>query len=322
MRRFGKIFHWLFGHVLFYILKWLVHDYIWIPYGTAGMLILYGIWNLVKANISFGSVTIFCGLALVAISIYYSRKPILQILNPVDGGEVGFEHMVRIYALRSTPFQLLIFSGDKLWHLQKNVPATGGPLYDIKCQFGIKDSPRPTNNLKGEYIIQAIAGSEVKESVVDDLPKRVIKSKSVCVYRKIQAIRIIGPPDKASVPLHTLVLGTISDLNTAVWIIIHPKDSPHYYVYPKINGIKVEKNGTWGRLVEVKWEESPRPAVGRTMMSLADVVKGVDGVDGDVGKHFQIMAVANPEENLGKVDRLTRWPRAEYESEIIEVIRE
>lgn len=313
---FKRIFSWFLNHGLFEVLKWVLR-YLWLAYGGAIVIIMVGFWTLIKQNtpviigcgiIGFG---IICGL----IILFLNGRPILKILSPVDGDEVGFEHIVRIFSSRHVLFQLLIFSGDKLWHLQKKSPSIEGSLYSVKCQFGDKGNPRPENNLKGEHIIQAIEGSEVKGDVIKDLPKGVLKSKPVHVYRKIQTIRIMTPLDKASVPINTLVTGMISDSNTAVWVIIHPKDSLHFYVYPKVNGIKVEKNGTWGTLVPIRWEESPRPVTGR-------VLKDIYSVNGDVGKHFQIMAVANPEEKLGKIDRLTRWPRAEYESEIIEVVRE
>ncbi|HEX8651558.1 MAG TPA: hypothetical protein VF708_12020 [Pyrinomonadaceae bacterium] len=47
---------------------------------------------------------------------------------------------------------------------------------------------------------------------------------------------------------------------------------------------------------------------------------GRPGAD-DVGKHFEIMAVANPKNSLKEGDKLKEWPEAKWKSQVIEVIR-
>jgi hypothetical protein len=139
---------------------------------------------------------------------------------------------------------------------------------------------------------------DILAEVVKDISKKVLKSRRIRVYRKMQNLRITAPLDKASVPRDTLVAGTVTDPNATVWIIIRPKDSPDHYVHHP--GIKVQRDGTWSGKVYI----------------------GREGPSPDVGKRYEIMAVVDPEENLENANRLRGgWPRAEYESEIIEVVR-
>lgn len=42
----------------------------------------------------------------------------------------------------------------------------------------------------------------------------------------------------------------------------------------------------------------------------------------DVGMTFEILAVANPQQDLAEGDILTGWPEATAESEIVEVARQ
>lgn len=80
-----------------------------------------------------------------------------------------------------------------------------------------------------------------------------------------------------------------------VWVVIHPMEASDYWVQPSLT---VKNDGTWKVMIYVG-----RP--GRI----------------DVGKQFEVMAVANPKVNLKEGDVLSGWPEAEWKSEVIELIR-
>lgn len=108
-------------------------------------------------------------------------------------------------------------------------------------------------------------------------------------------LRIIEPPDGAKVPERPFVKGTVADPNAEVWVIVHPMDGSDYWVQPRPT---VKEDGTW----KVKIYIGRPGAV-------------------DVDKHFEIMAVANPGEDLNEGDVLNGWPKAQWKSQIVEVIR-
>lgn len=107
-------------------------------------------------------------------------------------------------------------------------------------------------------------------------------------------ITITHPGNDARVKERETIKGHVSDANAQVWVIIHPLDVSTFYVQPKPT---VKKNGDWK-------------------------IKGYIGDATSGGKDFEIKAVANPTTSLKEGMKLSSWPEAEAESEIIDVIRE
>jgi hypothetical protein len=108
-------------------------------------------------------------------------------------------------------------------------------------------------------------------------------------------LRITAPSDDAEVSERPFVEGTVADPKAKVWVIIHPMEVSDYWVQPSV---AVKENGTWKVVIYIG-----RP--GRI----------------DVGKKFEIMAVANPNVKLSEGDILSGWPEAEARSDVIEVTR-
>lgn len=108
-------------------------------------------------------------------------------------------------------------------------------------------------------------------------------------------VAIKSPSDGASVPERPIVEGVVMDRNTQVWIIVHPMETSDYWVQPRVT---VRKKGLWRVQVYIG-----RPG------------------NMDVGKHFEMMAVANPTQLLREGKVFGTWPEAQSQSEVIEVIR-
>jgi len=108
-------------------------------------------------------------------------------------------------------------------------------------------------------------------------------------------IAIIEPKEGDSIPERPFIRGSVADPNAKVWVIVHPTEVSDYYVQPIVS---VKKDG--------KWQVS--------------VYIGRSG-NVDRGKHFEIMAVANPKTNISEGQVLKGWPDAEMKSDFIEVIR-
>ena len=82
----------------------------------------------------------------------------------------------------------------------------------------------------------------------------------------------------------------------AVRVVAHPMETGSYWVQPNVS---VKTDGTWKVIIYIG-----RPG------------------DVDVGKQFEIMAVANPKISLKEGDVLDEWPDAEFKSQVVEVTRE
>jgi|GEM_PF-1863335 len=113
--------------------------------------------------------------------------------------------------------------------------------------------------------------------------------------RQNLTIRMLEPQDGDAVPVNPTARGTISDPDANVWVIVHPLEVSDFWVQPFVT---VKRDSSWKVRIHVG-----RPG------SI------------DVGKHFDIMAVANPTINLYEGLVLKRWPEAECRTEIIEVTR-
>lgn len=108
-------------------------------------------------------------------------------------------------------------------------------------------------------------------------------------------VSITAPPDNTTVPERPFIEGKVTDSSATVWVIVHPMEVSDYWIQPSIT---VRKDGKWRLQVYIG-----RPG------SI------------DVGKHFQIMAVANPKLRLKEGDILKEWPEAKAKSQVIGVIR-
>lgn len=108
-------------------------------------------------------------------------------------------------------------------------------------------------------------------------------------------IRITDPKEGALVPWRPYVKGTVTDPEAEVWVIVHPMEVSDYWVQPSVN---VKEGGTWKVCVFI----------------------GEPG-DAHVGKLFEILAVANPNEELFEGKVLKGWPDAQSKSQIVEVTR-
>jgi len=108
-------------------------------------------------------------------------------------------------------------------------------------------------------------------------------------------ISINSPLDKAKVTGRPAIEGTVSDPRAIVAVIVHPMEVGDYWVQQNVT---VKKSGAWKVLINI----------------------GRPGTI-DVGKHFEIMAVAKPKTLLREGAVLSGWPEAQATSEVVEVTR-
>lgn len=108
-------------------------------------------------------------------------------------------------------------------------------------------------------------------------------------------VSITYPDTGSQVPRNPTAEGAVSSAGVTVWTIVHPMAVEEFWVQPKP---KVDAQGNW---------EGPvyfgRP--GRL----------------DIGKEFEIRAVANPRGPLQEGMTLDGWPDAEARSRIVRVVR-
>lgn len=122
-----------------------------------------------------------------------------------------------------------------------------------------------------------------------------IGTVSVVSCQNEVSIRITKPKDGSSVPERPYVKGRVADPDAEVWVIVHPMEVSDYWVQPNVT---VKRNGTWKVKIHIG-----RPG------------------NADVGKQFEIVAVANPQERLKEGKILSGWPEAQWKSQVIEVTR-
>jgi hypothetical protein len=146
---------------------------------------------------------------------------------------------------------------------------------------------------------QTRAIEEIRDEFFKERAPRVMEAPKevspVSVPQPSGQIQITLPQDGSQVLPRTYIEGSVSDPNAKVWVVIHPMEVSSYWVQPAIT---VGKGGTW-----------------KVMAYL-----GRSG-NIDVGKQFEIMAVANPKFSLKEGDVLSRWPEVQWSSKVIEVTR-
>jgi len=109
------------------------------------------------------------------------------------------------------------------------------------------------------------------------------------------ALRILEPENGTEVRERPTVGGTGGDPDAEVWVVVHPMEVADYWVQSPAS---VKADGTWKTIIYIG-----RPGTV------------------DVGKHFEIRAVANPKKSIETGDVLPCWPEAEMSSEVVEVTR-
>lgn len=118
---------------------------------------------------------------------------------------------------------------------------------------------------------------------------------TVHVVPNDQRIHITSPADGIESGERVMVDGLVANPNAEVWVVVHPNDVSNYWVQPKVS---VNTDGKWR----------------------AQVYLGKPG-NADVGKRFEIRAIASPKVHLSEGDVSTGWPDAEAHSEIVTAIR-
>lgn len=109
-------------------------------------------------------------------------------------------------------------------------------------------------------------------------------------------ITITSHKDQQSVQLEPIIRGKVFSNKAQVWVIVHPMETEGYWVQAKAT---VRSDAKW----------------------YTQIFIGREGTV-DSGKHFEIMAVANPKKPISRGDVLDAWPQAAARSEIVELIRE
>lgn len=132
----------------------------------------------------------------------------------------------------------------------------------------------------------------IRGTPVMEAPREISPAPIPTPSREIQ---IKAPQDGSQVPWRPYVEGTVADPNATVWVIVHPMGVSSYWIQPSVT---VKEDGTW----------KVQLYLGRAE-------------DIDVGKHFEILAIANPKERLSEAKVLGRWPDAQWKSQVIEVTR-
>jgi hypothetical protein len=111
----------------------------------------------------------------------------------------------------------------------------------------------------------------------------------------VKPLTILRPRNGDAVPHRPIVEGMIRDLESEVWLIVHPLGNPGYWVQPKV---ETRSDGTWR----------------------AQIFIGRSGIE-DIGAYYEVCAVANPKANLKEGDILDTWPQADYRTDVIELLR-
>jgi hypothetical protein len=108
-------------------------------------------------------------------------------------------------------------------------------------------------------------------------------------------LEILNVDDEEMLAWRPLISGRVSTPFTEVWLIIHALETSAYWVQPKAT---IRSVGSWE----------------------STIFLGDSGML-DVGKKFELMAVANPRNLLKEGLQLAGWPRAEGKSKVMSVNR-
>lgn len=152
------------------------------------------------------------------------------------------------------------------------------------------------------------AAMETQQQLLTDVRDRLFELRAPLVMKAPKAtstptpppvagsLRITFPEPGAAIPARVLVQGWTADVKAATWVVVHPMESSAYWVQPRLT---VKEDGTWSVLAYL----------------------GRSGAV-DRGKRFEIMAIARPQMPLQEADVLPDWPKADWRSNMITLIRQ
>jgi uncharacterized protein YoxC len=139
---------------------------------------------------------------------------------------------------------------------------------------------------------------DAKNQLLEGLAAAVMdfpKGASVSIPQAQGRIEILSPQNDSQAGDRAFVEGTISGYNGKVWVVVHPVGTSAFWVQPNAD---ITENGKWS----------------------VNVYLGRPG-NIDIGKRFEIMAVANPAQEIRTGIILENWPEAGWRSQVINVVR-
>lgn len=140
-----------------------------------------------------------------------------------------------------------------------------------------------------------VLSEELLGQVMENAPSEEVP-KDPGMKSKPDSLLITEPVNSSVVRKQRVdVIGKVSDPKLNVWVIVHPVGLSAYWIQPPV---AVRKDGSWQVPVYI----------GRA----GDI---------DVGREFDIMAVADPEPKLNEGRILSEWPKAKWRSDIVTVVR-
>ncbi len=154
----------------------------------------------------------------------------------------------------------------------------------IRYQRRIEENQRRTEELIDRYF-----------NVVSGLVMTTQKAPSSPPATTGQVIMITSPPEGGEVDRRHAIEGTVSSPAREVWVVVHPLDTSSYWVQPRVS---VDSSGAWQSMAYF----------------------GRSG-DLDIGKRFEIVAIADPHSTLHEGEYGNAWPKAKWTSKPITVIR-
>lgn len=108
-------------------------------------------------------------------------------------------------------------------------------------------------------------------------------------------LEITSPADGSSVGQRPIIQGNVTDPTASVWVVVHPLEVSDYWVQPRVT---VRDSGSWKVQIHIG---RPGPV--------------------DVGKLFEVRAVADPDVDLREGKVLDHWPNAAAISDLVELTR-
>ncbi|MFC2104787.1 hypothetical protein ACFLS4_05500 [Bacteroidota bacterium] len=119
-------------------------------------------------------------------------------------------------------------------------------------------------------------------------------SPQVTLNKTQENLSITNPLDGTNVNWRPTIEGKITNINKNIFLIVRPLSNNSYWVQPSVS---ISRDGEWKGTVYI----------GRA--------------NKDIGEEFEVMAIANPEVELKIGDVFDNWPKSEWNSQIIKLIR-
>lgn len=141
--------------------------------------------------------------------------------------------------------------------------------------------------------------NEIKDEFFNKLYSEKINIQKITpqeiLIEKQENLSITNPLDGTKVNWRPAIEGKITNVNKNIYLIVHPLGENSYWVQPNVS---ISRDGNWKGIVYL----------GRAKK--------------DIAKEFEVIAVANPEVDLKIGDVFDNWPKSEWNSQIIKLIRE